>query len=46
MIAVSATNAPPLEAREASRIVAVTEAGEAGLRDWLGVDLVQLRSAA
>jgi len=31
--------------REASRIVAVTEAGEAGL-DWLGVDLVQLRSAA
>jgi hypothetical protein len=32
--------------REASRIVAVTEAGEAGLRDWLGVDLVQLRSAA
>jgi hypothetical protein len=24
----------------------VTEAGEAGLRDWLGVDLVQLRSAA
>jgi DNA-binding transcriptional ArsR family regulator len=32
--------------REASRIVAVTEAGEAGLRDWLGVDLAQLRSAA
>jgi DNA-binding transcriptional ArsR family regulator len=32
--------------REASRIVTVTEAGEAGLRDWLGVDLVQLRSAA
>jgi hypothetical protein len=32
--------------REASRIVAVTEAGEAGLLDWLGVDLVQLRSAA
>ena len=32
--------------REASRIVAVTEAGEAGLRDWPGVDLAQLRSAA
>ena len=32
--------------REASRIVAVTEAGEAGLRDWLAVDLAQLRSAA
>ena len=32
--------------REASRIVVVTEAGEAGLRDWLGVDLAQLRSAA
>jgi hypothetical protein len=32
--------------REASRIVAVTEAGEAGLRDWLGVNLAQLRSAA
>jgi len=32
--------------REASRIVTVTEAGEAGLRDWPGVDLAQLRSAA
>lgn len=32
--------------REASRIVVVTEAGEAGLRDWPGVDLAQLRSAA
>jgi hypothetical protein len=32
--------------REASRIVAVTEAGEAGLRDWPGVDLARLRSAA
>ena len=32
--------------REASRIVVVTEAGEAGLRDWLGVELAQLRSAA
>src|SRR5438876_221986 len=32
--------------REASRIVAVTEAGEAGLRDWPGVDLAQLGSAA
>jgi hypothetical protein len=29
--------------REASRIVAVTEAG---LRDWPGVDLAQLTSAA
>jgi DNA-binding transcriptional ArsR family regulator len=32
--------------REASRIVTVTEAGEAGLRDWPGVDLAALRSAA
>jgi hypothetical protein len=32
--------------REASRIVTVTEAGETGLRDWPGVDLAQLRSAA
>jgi len=32
--------------REASRIVVVTEAGEAGLREWPGVDLAQLRSAA
>jgi len=32
--------------REASRIVTVTEAGEAGLRDWLGADLAALRSAA
>ena len=32
--------------REASRIVTVTEAGEAGLRDWPGVDLARLRSAA
>jgi DNA-binding transcriptional ArsR family regulator len=32
--------------REASRIVVVTEAGEAGLRDWPGVDLAQLTSAA
>jgi DNA-binding transcriptional ArsR family regulator len=32
--------------REASRIVVVTEAGEAGLRDWPGVDLARLRSAA
>ena len=32
--------------REASRIVTVTEAGEAALRDWPGVDLAQLRSAA
>jgi hypothetical protein len=32
--------------REPSRIVAVTEPGEAGLRDWPGVDLAQLSSAA
>src|SRR5580693_6390585 len=32
--------------REASRIVAVTEAGEAALRDWPGVDVAQLRSGA
>jgi hypothetical protein len=29
-----------------ANIVAVTEAGEAGLRDWPGVDLAQLSSAA
>jgi hypothetical protein len=32
--------------REASRIVTVTEAGEAALREWPGVDLARLRSAA
>jgi DNA-binding transcriptional ArsR family regulator len=32
--------------REASRIVTVTEAGQAGLLGWLGVDLAALRSAA
>ncbi len=32
--------------REASRIVTVTEVGETGLRDWLGIDLAELRSAA
>jgi DNA-binding transcriptional ArsR family regulator len=32
--------------REASRIVTVTEAGQAGLKEWLGVDLARLRSAA
>jgi hypothetical protein len=31
--------------REASRIVTVTEAGQAGLRDWLGIDLAELRAA-
>jgi len=35
-----------ITSREASRIVTVTEAGEAGLRDWPGVDLAQLGSAA
>jgi hypothetical protein len=32
--------------REASRIVTVTEAGQAGLREWLGIDLAKLRVAA
>ena len=32
--------------REASRIVTVTNAGQAGLRDWLGIDLAELRAAA
>jgi DNA-binding transcriptional ArsR family regulator len=32
--------------REASRIVTVTKAGEAGLREWVGVDLDELRAAA
>ncbi len=32
--------------REASRIVTVTNAGESGLHDWLGIDLAGLRAAA
>jgi hypothetical protein len=32
--------------REASRIVTVTEVGQVGLRDWLGIDLAELRAAA
>ena len=32
--------------REASRIVTVTKAGQAGLQDWLGIDLAELRAAA
>jgi DNA-binding transcriptional ArsR family regulator len=32
--------------REASRIVTVTQAGQDGLRDWLGIDLAELRAAA
>ena len=32
--------------REASRIVTVTAADQAGLRDWLGFDLAELRAAA
>ena len=32
--------------REASRIVTVTQAGQAALLDWAGVDLAALRSAA
>lgn len=35
-----------LAGREASRIVAVTESGRAGLLAWLGLDLTQLRPAA
>jgi len=31
--------------REASRIVTVTKAGQAGLREWLGVDLAELRAS-
>ncbi len=31
--------------REASRIVTVTPAGEAGLLEWLGTDLAQIRAA-
>jgi DNA-binding transcriptional ArsR family regulator len=32
--------------REASRIVTVTKAGQAALREWLGIDLAELRAAA
>ena len=32
--------------REASRIVTVTKAGQAGLREWLGIDLAELRATA
>jgi DNA-binding transcriptional ArsR family regulator len=32
--------------REASRIITVTEEGQAGLQQWLGIDLAQLRRAA
>jgi hypothetical protein len=35
-----------IASREASRIVTVTKAGQAGLRDWLGIDLAKLRAAA
>ena len=31
--------------RAASRIVTVTKAGEAGLHEWLGIDLDGLRAA-
>ncbi len=34
-----------MRGREASRIVTVTPAGRAGLRDWLGLDLGQLAAA-
>jgi hypothetical protein len=30
--------------REASRIVSVTKAGEAGLHEWLGIDVAGLRA--
>jgi hypothetical protein len=32
--------------REASRIVTVTQAGQTGLHDWLGIDLSELHAAA
>jgi len=35
-----------ISTREASRIVTVTRAGQAGLRKWPGVDLASLKSAA
>jgi DNA-binding transcriptional ArsR family regulator len=35
-----------IASREASRIVTVTQAGQAGLHDWLGIDLAGLRGAA
>jgi DNA-binding transcriptional ArsR family regulator len=35
-----------LRPREGSRIVTVTAAGSAGLRDWLGIDVNDLRPAA
>jgi DNA-binding transcriptional ArsR family regulator len=35
-----------LHGQEASRIVTVTPAGQRGLRDWLGLDLAELKSAA
>jgi DNA-binding transcriptional ArsR family regulator len=35
-----------ISTREASRIVTVTKAGQAGLREWLGIDLAGLRAAA
>jgi DNA-binding transcriptional ArsR family regulator len=34
-----------LRHREGSRIVTVTATGQAGLRDWLGIDLGQIRAA-
>ena len=35
-----------ISTREASRIVTVTKAGQAGLQEWLGIDLAELRAAA
>jgi hypothetical protein len=34
-----------ISTREASRIVTVTKTGQAGLREWLGIDLAELRAA-
>ena len=34
-----------LRSQEASRAVTVTACGQAGLRDWLSIDLARLRAA-
>ena len=35
-----------IRGQDASRVVSVTPAGQAGLSDWLGIDLAQLRAVA
>jgi DNA-binding transcriptional ArsR family regulator len=45
-IAAELTRRQWLRGQEASRIVTVTPAGQQGLRDWLGIDLTELRAAA